>query len=37
MVQRRKPATVNDLLVAGLAIAIRRFNAERGSQRGESA
>ena len=30
MAQRRKPATVNDLLVAGLAIAIRRFNAERG-------
>jgi NRPS condensation-like uncharacterized protein len=27
---RRKPATINDLLLAGLAIAIRRFNAGRG-------
>jgi NRPS condensation-like uncharacterized protein len=30
MGQRRRPATVNDLLVAALAVAIRRFNAERG-------
>jgi NRPS condensation-like uncharacterized protein len=28
--RRRKPATVNDLLIAALAVAIRRFNAERG-------
>jgi NRPS condensation-like uncharacterized protein len=27
LARRRKPATVNDLLVAGLAIAVRRFNA----------
>jgi NRPS condensation-like uncharacterized protein len=28
--RRRKPATVNGLLIAALAIAIGRFNAERG-------
>ena len=30
MAQRRRPATVNDLLVAAFAIAIARFNSERG-------
>ncbi|HWF36697.1 MAG TPA: condensation domain-containing protein [Solirubrobacteraceae bacterium] len=30
MMRRRRPATVNDLLVAGLALAVRRFNGERG-------
>lgn len=34
MALRREPATVNDLLVAGLAIAIGRFNSERGMQAG---
>jgi NRPS condensation-like uncharacterized protein len=29
MAQRRKPATVNDLLVAALAVAIGRFNSDR--------
>jgi NRPS condensation-like uncharacterized protein len=28
MAQRREPATVNDLLVAALAVAIRRFNSQ---------
>jgi NRPS condensation-like uncharacterized protein len=30
MARRRKPATVNDLLVASLGIAVRRFNDLRG-------
>ena len=34
MARRHKPATVNDVLLAGLAIAIRRFNSERGAPTG---
>jgi NRPS condensation-like uncharacterized protein len=30
LARRRQPASVNDLLLAGLAIAIANFNAERG-------